>query len=235
MAVEEEWLDRNPTARLKKEREPAKENFLSGEQLAALLDKCEDWLRPVVLTAYYTGSRKGDLVGDKRPSRRKPPLTWADVDLGKRTITFRHTKERKVRTVKIGKELLAVLFSLPSKPEEGDSPADRPVFVDGRGVAITADRAYRRFKVAAEAAGITGAASLRFHDLKHSTVSGLVAQGYSLEMIQAYVGHSTPWMTQRYAHIANDQLDAMADGLNGTIVAQTGRLRPAAQEGRPGK
>jgi integrase len=234
-AVEEELLDRDPTKRLRKEREPRKETFLDGDQLDAVLAKCDAWLRPIALTAYYTGARKGDLVGDDRPSRRKPPLTWADVDLTSRRITFQHTKERKPRTVKIGKELLSVLFALPSKPQGSERPEKKPVFLDDRGKPPTADRVYRRFRAAAKAAKVKGAERLRFHDLKHSTVSGLVAKGYSLEMIQAYVGHSTPWMTQRYAHIANEQLDAMADGLAGTIPSHADRLRPTSPQGGSGK
>jgi hypothetical protein len=82
---------------------------------------------------------------------------------------------------------------------------------------------------------IPGADGLRFHDLKHSCVSNLVAQGYSLEMIQAYVGHSTPYMTQRYAHIANERLEEIADGLSGTIQAQLASNKETAQNAETGK
>ena len=229
LAVEEEWIDRDPTKKLRKEREQQKETFLSGEQMTALVEACDPWLRPIVLTAYYTGARRGDLVGDNRASRGKPPLTWVDVDLAGRRITFRHTKEKKTRSVRIGAELLPLLFSLPSKPGDGERLAEKPVFVDDRGKPITADRAYKRFKVAAKATGIEGADKLRFHDLRHSTVSGLVGQGYSLQMIQSYMGHSTPYMTQRYAHIADKQLDTLADGLSGTISPHAGAV---GQKGR---
>ena len=94
------------------------------------------------------------------------------------------------------------------------------MFVDDRRRPVTADRAYRRFKAAAKAAGIENADRLRFHDLRHSTVSGLVERGFSLQMVQSYMGHSTPYMTQRYAHIADKRLEAMADGLTGTIPPQ---------------
>ena len=143
-----------------------------------------------------------------------------------RRIAFRNTKERKPRTVRVGADLLSVLFSLPSKPGPKEAPTEKPVFVGDRGRVVTADRAYRRFKRAAKEAGIKGWRALRFHDLKHSTVSGFVARGYSLEMIQAYVGHSTLYMTQRYAHIASKQLDLMADGLTGTISAQNAPRTP---------
>ena len=108
------------------------------------------------------------------------------------------------------------------------------MFTDQRGKPVTADRAYRRFKAAAKAAGIKAADRLRFHDLKHSTVSGLVERGYSLEMIQAYVGHSTPWMTQRYAHVANKRLDEMADGLTGTVLSQTSRAKGGVKKAETG-
>ncbi len=106
-----------------------------------------------------------------------------------------------------------MLFSLPSKPRDGERLAEKPVFVDGRGKPVTADRAYRRFKAAARAARIEGADRLRFHDLRHST----------------------PYMTQRYAHIADRELDAMADGLTGTISAQVNASRQGAQQSQSSK
>ncbi len=64
-------------------------------------------------------------------------------------------------------------------------------------------------------------------------MSGLVNQGYSLQMIQSYMGHSTPYMTQRYAHIADRELDTLADGLTGTISPQVGATDPKKQLGGP--
>lgn len=63
------------------------------------------------------------------------------------------------------------------------------------------------FRIARERARMP---HVRFHDLRHTTASLLLAEGVSLPVIGAILGHSDMRTTQRYAHLAIDQLkDAM--------------------------
>jgi integrase len=55
------------------------------------------------------------------------------------------------------------------------------------------------FKGACERAGLD---DVSFHTLRHTFCSTLVAAGATLFEVQALVGHTTPMMTNRYAHLA---------------------------------
>lgn len=47
---------------------------------------------------------------------------------------------------------------------------------------------------------------IRTHDLRHTFASHLVSNGVSLPVVGKLLGHVTPSITQRYAHLSNDSL-----------------------------
>ena len=49
---------------------------------------------------------------------------------------------------------------------------------------------------------------MRRHDLRHSFASLAVSAGRSLYDVQALLGHASPSMTTRYAHLDNQALRA---------------------------
>ena len=54
---------------------------------------------------------------------------------------------------------------------------------------------------------------IRFHDLRHTFASQLVASGVSLYVVQKLLGHASIRTTERYAHHAPDFLKGLTDGL----------------------
>jgi len=47
----------------------------------------------------------------------------------------------------------------------------------------------------------TGIDRLRFHDLRHSAATLLLAQGVPQRVVMEQLGHSTLAMTQKYTHV----------------------------------
>ena len=69
----------------------------------------------------------------------------------------------------------------------------------------------------------------RLHDLRHSFASFLVNQGVSLYVVQGLLGHASPRMTQRYAHLATQTLLDAAEVVSSVICGP----REAGGEDKP--
>ena len=79
----------------------------------------------------------------------------------------------------------------------------------------------RRFKRLLKAAGLSDA---RFHDLRHSAASLMLAQGVPLKTIQEILGHSSIAVTSGfYAHLGEQLKREAADAMD--RVLGEGRLR----------
>ena len=78
---------------IKKFQEPAgRLRYLSGDAEAErLLDACDDWLKPIVVTALHTGMRKGELLG----------LTWDCIDVTHGCIRLKETKNGTASVVSL--------------------------------------------------------------------------------------------------------------------------------------
>ncbi len=53
-----------------------------------------------------------------------------------------------------------------------------------------------------------------FHTLRHTCASWMVMQSVSLYLVQKVLGHSTIQVTERYSHLAPDQLQLAANAIN---------------------
>ena len=52
----------------------------------------------------------------------------------------------------------------------------------------------------------------RFHDLRHTCVSRLVAAGADVKLVQAVAGHASPLITlKRYSHLLDTRISEAAD------------------------
>jgi len=56
-----------------------------------------------------------------------------------------------------------------------------------------------------------GLKHLRLHDLRHQYASFLVNSGRTLYEVQQILGHSSPSVTQRYAHLSTKSLQDAAN------------------------
>jgi len=121
-------------------------------------------------------------------------LTWGNVDLKRRIVSFRKTKSGKVRHVPINPDLYAVLMHL-----EPAADPTVPVFPPEWNTA----RVAVAFQRVAQRAGLKG---FRFHDLRHDFCSWLTMRGVPMRAVQQLAGHSDMRMTQRYSHLAEQVL-----------------------------
>ena len=125
--------------------------YLSGEQEAErLLQACEDWLRPIVLSAIHTSMRKEELLG----------LTWDCVDMTHGFIRLKQTKNGKARALPFNETLWGLFSGLRTRQ---DVPW---VFHDSAGHGWTDGRHY--FERACDVSELTG---FHFHDLPHTFAS----------------------------------------------------------------
>jgi integrase len=149
----------------------------------------------LVRIAAYAGLRRGELVA----------LRWRDVDFAGRKIIVRRalsgetelrsTKSRRAREVPLPDQAAAALDRL-SRRDEFTGPDDY-VFANRLGRRLDPSALRRRFERARDAAGLE---PLRFHDLRHTYGSLLVAGGIDLASVKAAMGHSRITTTERYLH-----------------------------------
>jgi len=89
-AVSREYLEESPFPKTSKSglfysEQRGLRNFFTEEQMEKITEASPDWLKPMILTAYYTGLREGELVG----------LRWDLIDLKNGIISLPSTKTLK--------------------------------------------------------------------------------------------------------------------------------------------
>ena len=182
--------------RLFPEKDNLKERILTDEEETRLLKECPPYLRPIVITALYTGMRRGEILS----------LQWNQVDLEKDIITIKRTKSGKDRLVPMGESLKNLLLLLRSETSPSDyvflyPPTMKP-FTDIKRSFITA---IRKAKVQ----------GLRFHDLRHTYASRLIANGADIITVRDLLGHYSVEVTQRYTHSNHSQKRQAVETLEG--------------------
>ena len=113
-------------------------------------------------------------------------------------LTAHDVRDGFIRLDRTGKT--RTLQWVPLHPKVLGIAADLPLGIGDR-------RLREEWSAARETAGI----DCRWHDLRHTCASWLVQAGVPLHTVKEILGHSTIAMTQRYAHLApQDLADAMA-------------------------
>ena len=202
-----EWKLLRKTAReeltaIKKYQEPSgRLRYLSGPADGdRLLTACEDSLKPIVLTALHTGMRKEELLS----------LAWEAVDMTHGFIRLKQTKNGTARSLPFNETLWSLFSGLRSRQ---DVPW---VFHDAKGRRYNDIR--HPFERACKAAGLT---DFHFHDLRHTFASWLVMKGVPLATVSILLGHSSPTMTLRYAHLSPKHLTSAVRVLDPIQPEQT--------------
>jgi integrase len=168
--------------------------------------------------AIETGMRKGELCG----------LMWDDVDLNARRISVRRTllktgsepvlgipKSGRGRAITISPQTASLFRKHQLRQKElrlslGDAYRDRGfVFAKESGDPIQINNfGQRSFANLIESAGVK---KIRFHDLRHTCATLLLAKGINPKIVQERLGHSDISMTlNRYSHVTPTMQDQAA-------------------------
>jgi integrase len=172
-------VDRVPWFPMVKE-DNARQGFLTDDQYAKLRDALPDDLRPLFVTAYFTGVRLGELVA----------WQWEQVDWEQGFVTLRAdaTKSGHSRAVPILKGDMRQWLEWARANADG---CDSVFHRNGNPI-----KSFRRpWLLACDAAGVP---DLKFHDLRRTAVRNMRRAGVPQVVRMRISGHRTDSMERRY-------------------------------------
>ena len=212
-------------------------SFYDSDEMQALFEAAKDTVIeiPIFLGAFY-GLRRSEALG----------LKWDAIDFQNNTITIRHTVTsctidgKHVQVAKDTTKTKSSMRTLPLVPvfkekllkvKERQTEYKRVcgkcydnryleyICVDEMGTLVSPHYLTATFPKLLDKNGLR---RIRFHDLRHSCASLLLANGVPMKQIQEWLGHSDFSTTANvYAHLDyNSKLssaDAMAKGLSGAL------------------
>jgi integrase len=186
--------------------------FLNDDELKAVMEAAEThapWMYAAVMVSLATGVRQGELLR----------LEWPDVDFEKKTVIVMLGKDTRGR----GTKRRIVHLPTPAidalkKLRRDGIVGPKLVFVRPNGE--SADKSFLTFhwNAVRTAAGLV---DFRWHDLRHSCASFLAQNGASLVEIGSVLGHSSPSVTAKYAHMVAGRPVTGADKLAEKLLGGT--------------
>jgi integrase len=232
-AVRVKLIPYNPAADVAKARPDEREmRYMTQPQVRRFLATAQgQQLYPLFVAAVGTGARQGELLA----------LQWSDIDFEKGTLEVRrslgwvgkepHLKEPKSkagrRTVALPPFVLSALRDHRAAALKAGRIA-APVFctrtanyLDKKNVIRSFRNVLNKANAAAEkAAKEAGTApelipiEVRFHDLRHTHASLLIATGHSIKAVSRRLGHGSIEVTLRvYAHLMPNDDEKLATGV----------------------
>jgi len=196
----------NPVRGVKRFKDKKFERFLSPSELAQLGDALstaqQDGENPFAVAAIrllvLTGARKSEIL----------TLKWEYVDAERGCLRLPDSKTG-AKVIPLGAAALETLSEITRV--EGNPY----VLPGGRKDRHFVDL-YHNWERIRKRADLE---DVRLHDLRHSFASVAVAGGSSLYLVGKVLGHEQANTTERYAHLADDPLKAVADKTASQIAA----------------
>lgn len=207
LAVQWGYLEKNVAQGIPKLQENnQRQRYLDGASLQAFDAALEaepnrqaaDFIRLLLLT----GARVGELRN----------ATHGDVDLQSGIWLIPLSKSGKARVVILSDqaiECFARQIVVPGNPYLFPGASKYGKQLDRM---APPQKAFERVKARAS---IT---DLRLHDLRHSFASLAIAAGFTLYDVQKQLGHSSPVMTQRYSHLADERLKLLSNSVGQAVL-----------------
>lgn len=169
--------------------------YLTKDEEQRLFAQLKDYQRPIIVCALTTGLRLSNVLG----------LKWECINFeqgfieilkqynkGHKKIQLPLSVKFRVELEKMGIKDSGFVFLKPNTNEPFKNIREG-------------------FKGALKRAGIE---NFRFHDLRHTVATRLVANGSDLGTVQEYLAHSSYATTQRYAHATPENMLKAVDILD---------------------
>jgi integrase len=204
---------------LKVDAERVREMSVDEEQ--RLFAACRRDFLPIIKFLLATGIRRAEACN----------LVWNDVDMNTATMTVRGkggTVDRRplpkaamaILQGELGKHPTRVFTYVVKRHDFANAPrgASNPICPD------TLSTAYWRARKNA------GLSDLRLHDLRHTTASRVVRATGNLMAASKALGHKRITTTQRYAHLAAEDVRAALDAAASPSIAPQGNKGHAVND-----
>lgn len=218
MAVEDGLIPRNPTTGIRVPIADVDQKVFTNSEVEIFLQKAKELnhrFYPVWVMALMTGMRSGELYA----------LKWVDIDFDAKIISVQRqwtrrngygpTKTQRSRVVPISDELLNFLKEL--KLKAGDNEFTLPHLPEWTQTA--------QAKVTKEFCEVIGITPIKFHDLRATFITNLLARGESLARVMSIVGHSQIKTTNVYLRKAGVDVQGGTDKLGyGIPYDKTGKI-----------
>jgi len=170
--------------------------YIGHRDFQKILAALPDWFRPVALVAYYTGMRRGEVIG----------LTRDRVSLNRRMIYFapEHTKERDWKKVPVRWELIPVLKKAIAEAEE--LGFDNLFLHNGSPVVHKDQIRWCWDRKVMAIAGLD--LSPRFHDIRHTFKANARRSGMNPDYISMILGHAgrAKTVSEGYGPLSDEEL-----------------------------
>ena len=199
------------------EERNVRKGFFEREEFLAVRAAAPDYLKPLITAAYYTGMRKGELLG----------LRWNQVNLHERTIQLhpQETKNEEARKIFMPEALYQCLSAQRMVRDFQYPDCPFVFFRDGKHI-----RSFRdAWNKACQDIGLEGRL---FHDLRRTAVRNLIRCGVSEAVAMRISGHKTRSVFSRYNIVSESDLVEAAQALNafeGTAGTVLGTIEGAEQ------
>ena len=234
-AVQMDLIPYNPADKVER---PKKQKYVASYYTAKELEELFEATKThrlslVIQMAAFYGLRRSEIIG----------LKWTAFDFERNTLTVRHivtAAEVDGKLTLIQADRAKTASSLRSLPLVGDfrerflklreqqainrkicgnsynTEFSDYVFVDAMGNLIKPNYVTGTFDTLLKKYGLR---KIRFHDLRHSCASLLLASGVSMKEIQEWLGHSDIGTTSNiYAHLDFNSKVSSANALNNALT-----------------
>lgn len=144
------------------------------------------YLKPILIMALNTAMRKSEILN----------MTWDCVNFEKNEISALNTKNGKKNTIPMSSKLRQTLLEMYKTQSHNEYVFTNPY----TGTKYTDIK--KCFKTVCKLANVK---NLRFHDLRHTGATRMVAAGVPLPVVKEILNHASIQTTMRYAHTMREQ------------------------------